>query len=68
MTSPTSENAQIVLFLVFTSISIITSLLLSIYYRNSTANQMVKMEIKAMCGKFVHGHHEKKTEHLETLI
>ena len=63
-----SDSTQVTLFLVFTSLSIAVSLLLSVYYRNSAANQVVKLEIKAMCGRYVHGHLEKKMEQLETLI
>lgn len=43
MVEPSSENTQIVLFLLFTSLSIVVSLVLSIYYRNSAANQTVKL-------------------------
>lgn len=66
--SDDQDTQKIVLFLVFTSLSIIVSLLLSIYYRNSSANQLVKLEIKAMCGRYVHGHLEKKVEQLEALM
>lgn len=59
------NQAHVFIFVFFIVGSILVSLILSVYYRNSDHHSSTTLEIKSMCGRYVHGHLEKKIERIE---